>query len=108
MRMRIDDAIAVKLGDLRLLLHVAETGHFRLSAEQLGVAQSQVSRAIARLEAELGVQLLHRNRKAVSTTDAARALLPGIRKMLAVAGQLQSEARIASRDQLKTIVIGAP
>jgi DNA-binding transcriptional LysR family regulator len=108
MRKRIDDEIAVKLGDLRLFLHVVETGHFRLSAERLGVAQSQVSRAIARMEADLGAQLLHRNRKAVSTTDAARALIPSIKKMLAAAGQLQSEAKIASRDQLKTIVIGAP
>lgn len=108
MKKRVGDDIAVKLGDMKVFLHVMESGHFRLSAGQLGVAQSQVSRAIARMESELGVQLLHRNRKGVSPTDAARTLLPSIKKMLAAAGQMRSEAKIASRDQLKTIVIGAP
>ena len=41
---------------LRQFVTVARTLHFGKAAEQLGMAQPQLSRVIARLEAELGTR----------------------------------------------------
>eukprot|EP01030_Chromulinospumella_sphaerica_P011703 gene11703-11498_t len=49
------------LNALRLLVRVAETRSFTRAAADLGLTQSGLSRAISRLEAELGVRLLQRN-----------------------------------------------
>lgn len=47
---------------------VVETGSFQKAATQLGVTPSAVSKAIARLEREVGVRLLHRSSRSVSAT----------------------------------------
>ncbi|WP_163364909.1 LysR family transcriptional regulator, partial [Escherichia coli] len=49
-----------------------EAGSFVRAAEALGLTQSGVSRAIARLEHRIGVRLLHRTARAVSLTDEGR------------------------------------
>ncbi len=104
----MSEKITVKLSDLEVFAEVTETRNFRMTAERLGVAQSQISRAIARFEEGLGVQLFHRNRKAVSLTDAAEGLLPDVRKALDAARQLESAARVIKRNRLNTITVGAP
>lgn len=63
--------------DLNLLstfVVVAETANFSAAAKQLGVIRSSVSRAIATLERQLGVQLFSRTTRQVSLTSAGRAL----------------------------------
>ncbi|CAG2158273.1 HTH-type transcriptional regulator BenM [Cupriavidus yeoncheonensis] len=56
---------------LQCFLAVAEELHFAKAADRLGVAQSGLSTQIQRLEQDLGVTLLNRNkRKPVSLTDA--------------------------------------
>lgn len=49
------------LNAIRQFLKVAECLSFTEAATQLGVTQSGVSRAISRLEQQLGVRLLHRS-----------------------------------------------
>lgn len=63
--------------DLRLLnvfVAVCELSSFSKAAIELGVTKATVSRSIARLEAELGVELLHRTTHSVSTSSAGAAL----------------------------------
>ena len=63
--------------DLNLLstfVVVAETASFSAAAKKLGVIRSSVSRAVAALERELGVQLFNRSTRQVSMTSAGRAL----------------------------------
>jgi DNA-binding transcriptional LysR family regulator len=50
--------------------HVAETQSFSRAAERLGITKSAVSKHVALLEAELGVQLIVRTTRRLSLTDA--------------------------------------
>lgn len=60
------------LAGIGVLAAVVETGNFVRAADALGLTASGVSRAIGRLEARLGIRLLHRTPRAVSLTDEGR------------------------------------
>ena len=63
------------LNAVRMLVQVAEARSFTVAAGQLGLSQSGLSRAITRLEQELGVRLLQRNTRNVSLTPDGRQLV---------------------------------
>jgi len=84
----------MELRHLRYFVAVAEELHFRRAAERLHVAQPAVSEQIRKLEAEVGVRLLNRNRRTVSLTDAGAALLDEARRVL----QQVEAARLALQD----------
>src|ERR1051325_9305512 len=67
----------LKLKDLRVLIAVVEAGGMRKAAAQLNITQPSISRAIADLEASLGVPLLDRTPGGVEPTTYGRALLEG-------------------------------
>jgi DNA-binding transcriptional LysR family regulator len=50
------------------LAAIVEFGSFVKAAEALGVTQSAVNRAVSRLEARLGIRLLHRTTRSVYLT----------------------------------------
>ena len=51
--------------ELAIFVSVVESGSFSRAAEQLGQANSAVSRAVKKLEMKLGVSLLNRRRRAL-------------------------------------------
>lgn len=55
----------------------ARARSFRAAAKQLGVTPSAISKAISRLEAELGVQLLRRTARSVTLTSEGESFLRG-------------------------------
>jgi DNA-binding transcriptional LysR family regulator len=55
---------------LRTFVEVADAGGVSPAARRLGVSKSIVSRRLARLEAELGVQLLARTTRGAALTEA--------------------------------------
>jgi DNA-binding transcriptional LysR family regulator len=63
------------LTDLRLFLHVAESGSITAGAAQSHLALPSASARIRGMEEALGVPLLLRGRRGVETTDAGRTLL---------------------------------
>lgn len=71
---------------------VARTRSFSAGARELGLPKSSASRGIARLEADLGVQLLLRTTRQVSLTAAGTGLYdrvtPILRSMKAALGEL--------------------
>ena len=67
--------MAVELGDLTALLAVARAGGFRDAARATGSSASSLSEAVRRLEAKLGVRLLHRTTRSVAPTEAGARLL---------------------------------
>jgi len=62
--------------------HVAEAASFSAAAKKLGVRRSSVSRSVAALERELGVQLFNRTTRSVALTTAGTALLAKVRPQL--------------------------
>jgi DNA-binding transcriptional LysR family regulator len=67
--------MAADLSDLNALLAVAKAGGFRDGARAIGASASGVSEAVRRLEARLGVRLLHRTTRSVVPTEAGARLL---------------------------------
>jgi DNA-binding transcriptional LysR family regulator len=63
------------LQDVGAFVAVARHGGFREAARKTGSSPSQLSEAVRRLEAGLGVRLLHRTTRSVAATDAGQRLL---------------------------------
>src|SRR5882672_3673799 len=63
------------LGDLNAFLAVARAQGFRDGARASGSSASGLSEAVRRLEAQLGVRLLHRTTRSVVPTEAGQRLL---------------------------------
>lgn len=86
------------LADLRAFVTVADAGGFREAARLSNASASGLSEAVRRLEAGLGVRLLHRTTRSVEPTEAGRALMGRLRPALAeVAAALDAVG--AARDR---------
>jgi DNA-binding transcriptional LysR family regulator len=68
----------LRLGDLTTFLAVRRCASITAAARELNVTPSQVSKAIARLEAQLGLELLSRTSRGVSLSEAGRRVAPQI------------------------------
>jgi DNA-binding transcriptional LysR family regulator len=71
------------LNDLKAFIVVAQTGSFTKAAGQLGVSQSALSYTLKMLEQRLGVKLLNRTTRSVSTTQEGEQLLKDIAPLIA-------------------------
>lgn len=71
------------LNDLRAFVAVAKSGGFRDAARSGGVSASGLSEAVRRLEAQLGVRLLHRTTRSVTLTEAGTDMLARLLPALA-------------------------
>lgn len=74
------------LGGVSVLASVVEAGSFVRAADALGLTQPAVSRAIARLEARVGVRLLDRTTRSLRLTAEGRRLYDEITPLLAGIG----------------------
>jgi len=79
------------IGGLMVLAAVADARNFGKAAERLGMTQSGVSKAIAKLEARLGARLIHRTSRAVALTEEGRALQERVAEHLAGIGEAAME-----------------
>jgi DNA-binding transcriptional LysR family regulator len=71
------------LDDLAVFLAVCETSGFRAAAKRLGLAPSNVSDTISRVESQLGVPLFTRSTRSVMPTEAGRELAARISPLIA-------------------------
>ena len=83
--------------DLRAFLLCTRHQSFRNAAEVLGLTGTTLMRKIDRLEEELGVQLLLRDRRSVKLTDAGKVFLAEARATLLRARQAADRAQKAAR-----------
>jgi DNA-binding transcriptional LysR family regulator len=91
---------------LRFFVAVAEELHFTRAATRLRVAQPHLSLEIRRLEEELGVPLLARDRRRVQLTAAGQAFLDHARLVLAGTVSAVRAAQRAHRGETGCVRVG--
>jgi DNA-binding transcriptional LysR family regulator len=70
------------LRQLRYFVAVSDEGGIRAAARRLYISQPQISQALLRLEAELGLELMERSSRGIELTPAGRELLEHGRDIL--------------------------
>jgi DNA-binding transcriptional LysR family regulator len=96
----------VDIDELRTFVEVADAGGVTPAARRLGLSKSIVSRRLARLEADLGVQLLVRTTRGAALTEAGAtfrdhaakvsAEIEVARETILPAGALRGRLRVAA------------
>jgi len=82
------------LNDMFLFAKLVECGGFSAAARALGVATSKLSRSVARLEQQLGVNLVNRSTRNISLTDAGESFH---RHCLVVVGEAAAACEAIAR-----------
>jgi len=95
----VSEGVDIKLKDLRYLVAVADTRHFGRAADKCFVSQPTLSAQLKKLEDYLGVQLIERQPKNVSLTEAGEQIVARARRMLEASEEVVALAR-AHRDPL--------
>jgi len=87
-----------ELGDLGAFLAVAQERSFTRAAAKLGTSQSALSHTIRRLEERLGIRLLTRTTRSVSTTEAGERLLDAVHPAIdSINRQLENLSELRDR-----------
>jgi DNA-binding transcriptional LysR family regulator len=88
---------ALTLDQIRVFIAVAETGSFSDAARTLNRAQSAVTHAIRRLEAETEMAVFDRSTYRPTLTEAGKALLVRARRIVAETALFRDHARSLAR-----------
>jgi len=87
---------------------VVELSGITEAGKALRISKAAVSKAIASLEEELGVRLLHRTTRAVRPTATGRVVYARARAVLAELEELEAAARADKAEPVGTLRISAP
>jgi DNA-binding transcriptional LysR family regulator len=93
---------------IEIFVEVATRGGFAVAARALGLSPQAVTRAVADLEAGLGVQLLTRTTRSVALTRAGEGYLDEVRAALRALGRAEDEARAAQNTLTGPLRVSAP
>ncbi len=96
----------MELRQLEYFVELCRVRNFTRASENLNVAQPSVTRAIQRLEDELGVRLVERDRKPVGLTKAGETLYAGAQETLERLDALVREITAGARTRRKVVNIG--
>ena len=75
---------------LRYVISIAENGSINKAAEELHVAQPNLSRVVREMEADLGIQFFHRSSKGMMLTPDGELFVNQARKILEQINELES------------------
>lgn len=92
----------------RMFVAVLDAGSFAAAARRLGTSSGQASKLVARLEAELGVQLLKRTTRALAPTDAGQGYYERMKGLLEEFDALDAAVRDASGAPAGRLRLTAP
>ncbi|HKU99702.1 MAG TPA: LysR family transcriptional regulator [Vineibacter sp.] len=93
-----------RLGSLNAFVQAADARSFTVAGRQLGVSSSAIGKAVARLEARLGVRLFHRSTRSITLTAEGALFLERCRRIFGEveAAELElAQTQGAPRGQLR-------
>ena len=93
---------------LEYFVHVAELGSFTRASSVLNIAQPALSRQVRLLEVELRQNLLARNGRGVTTTEAGKLLLEHGRGILHQLGRAREDLERARGALAGRVAVGLP
>lgn len=96
------------INDIHYFVQVVERGTFTKASKALGIARSQLSSRIARLEGNLGVRLIQRTTRQSHVTDIGRLYYRECLRILAAAEQAQRVIEDAQGVPRGRIRVGCP
>ena len=96
----------LEIRQLRYFVAVAQEGQMTRAARRLALAQPALSQAMARLETQVGAQLLERHPRGLALTQAGDAFLEKAQATLAAMDDVQATARSWARQQEDRLHIG--
>jgi len=96
------------LKQLEYFLRVAELGGFTRAARALGVAQPVLSRQVRQLEVELGQNLLERNGRGVTATQAGLLMMQHCRGILRQVERAHEDVDRIRGGAFGRVVLGVP
>ncbi|MEL6385296.1 MAG: LysR family transcriptional regulator [Cyanobacteria bacterium J06626_18] len=92
------------LSNIQAFVRVAEVQSFVGASNALGLSTSAVSKAVGRLEADLGVKLFHRTTRSISLTPDGTRFYEGCKQLLIdlelLESEIQGNHQLAPRGQL--------
>jgi DNA-binding transcriptional LysR family regulator len=97
----------MEMQQVRYFLALSRTLNFTRAAEQAGVSQPALTRAIQQLEAELGGPLFHRERQKTHLSELGRMMLPYLESIQAEAEAARAQAMALKSLGQATLHIGA-
>lgn len=97
----------MEMQQVRYFLALSRTLNFTRAAEQAGVTQPALTRAIQQLEAELGGPLFHREGRKTHLSELGRTMLPYFEGIQAQADAARSQAMALKALDQATLHIGA-
>ena len=83
----------IKLKDLRYLVAVADSGHFGQAAQRCFISQPTLSAQLKKLEDYLGVQLIERQPKGATLTQAGEQIVARARLILSASDEVLTIAQ---------------
>ena len=92
------------LSNIQAFVRVAEVQSFTGASNTLGLSASAVSKAVGRLEADLGIKLFHRTTRSISLTPDGTRFYEGCKQLLfdleLLEAEIQGNHQLAPRGQL--------
>jgi DNA-binding transcriptional LysR family regulator len=96
----------MELHQVRYFVALSEALNFTRAAEVCHVTQPAMTKGIKRLEAELGGELIFRDRQSTHLTDLGRRVLPRLREMLFAADAAKDQAATFHKGRPQVLRIG--
>jgi DNA-binding transcriptional LysR family regulator len=97
-----------RLTEMQIYVAVAECEGFAAAARRLGISPPVATRAVADLEARLGVKLLNRTTRYVRATDAGQRYLEDARRVLVAADEADEAAVGINTEPRGHLTVTAP
>lgn len=97
-----------RLDGVAVFVQVIEAGSFTLAAERMNLTRSAIGKVIARLEARLGVHLLHRTTRSQTLTEAGQAYYDRCVRALAELDAAEAELESGHREPRGRLKVSVP